>query len=132
MKLKASAIVISVVSVVALVAFAGTPGSTTAASARIGTEISVHPTENPGLWVGEATVSDLETGEILAQPRVQLRAGDTAELRSKGRLGEGPENEMEVLLEVSVGEAGDQAEYSSKVWVGGEVVSKQSASFRLG
>lgn len=89
------------------------------------------PTDEPGIWMGEATVSDIETGEVLAQPRVRFKTGEQAKLRSDGALGPDPMDEYHVVLEVSVGEAGETATCTSSVFIGGEIVSKQSASFKL-
>lgn len=98
---------------------------------RISTEISVFPSDDLPVMICEATVSNIETGEILTQPRVSFEPGQPAKLRSGGRLSDDPKDEYLVLLEVSVGEASDTATYTSTVSVGGEVVSNQMASFKL-
>lgn len=97
----------------------------------ISTQVSIFPGEDPGVMVCEATVSNIETGEVLTQPRVTFKPGQPAKLRSGGRLSDESKDEFYVLLEVSVGEAGDTANYTSTVSIGGEVVSKQVASFKL-
>ncbi len=123
-----SAILILVASLVAL---AGDTPSKSDPSGRISTEISVFPTEEPDVWMGEAIVTDIETGEILTQPQLRFKTGEEAKLRSGGMLGPDAEDEFYVLLEVFVGEAGEIARYTSSVTIGGETVSKQSASFKL-
>lgn len=116
---------------VSLVAVGGDMTAGTGASGRISTEISIFPTDEPGIWMGEATVIDIKTGEVLAQPQVRFTTGEQAKLRSGGRLSPDPRDEYHVVLEVSVGEAGETATYTSSVTIGGEVVSLQSATFRL-
>ena len=117
--------------VASVAAVAGDTPTETTAIGRISTELSVFPTDEPDVWMAEATVSDIETGETLTQPRVRFKSGEEAKMRSGGMLSSDPQDEYYVLLEVFVGEAGENAKCTSSVTVGGEVVSRQSASFKL-
>jgi hypothetical protein len=131
MKRQTLAISAILILVASLLAVAGDTATKSEPSGRISTEISVFPTDQPDVWMGEAIVTDIETGEILTQPRVRFNSGEEAKLRTGGMLGPDAKDEYYVLLEVFVGAAGENAKYTSTVSIGGEIVSKQSASFKL-
>jgi len=98
---------------------------------RTTTKISVSPGNESGVMVCQATVTDVSTGEILAQPTLRFRKGEPAKLATAMQLGPDSADNVEFTIEVDVSEDGKTLSYSSAVVLNGNLVSGQEVSFNL-
>ena len=75
-----------------------------------------------------ATISDLRTGEVLAEPKLIASAGKRAQVQAGAT---GIAGMITVEFTVTVADAGDVAEYTSQVKDNGVVISSQSATLAV-
>jgi hypothetical protein len=93
---------------------------------RIGLELDVQPAKSPAdAYVATAVIKDLDSGDVVSAPRVTLRKGEEAKVRS------GVEPGADISLTVLVNNEEDQGIYSCEVRRGGKVISSQRATFRF-
>ena len=100
-------------------------------SGRIGSEVSISPSDTPGIMICEVTITDLATGEILSSPRVTFKPGQPATIRSGVKMSPDSNEEYYILMEVVVSEDAKSASYTSTISLHGEVISKQAAHFKF-
>jgi hypothetical protein len=100
-------------------------------SGRISSEVSVFPSDLSGFWIGEATITDSVTGDVLATPKMTFKAGKEARMQTVIEPGGDAESRYGVDMRVLVSMGGDAAEYGLTISVGDDVVSEQAATLRL-
>lgn len=97
------------------------------AVARVAMDVDVRPVHGQaGRFLLASTVTDLDTGEVLAKPRMTIAAGQPAHLRLGGRRG--------WSLELGVAANGDsrRATYDATFSRHGRVLSRQHLALDLG
>lgn len=91
-----------------------------------GTEVSVSPdADGDGIWNCQATLEDLASGEVLSAPTIAFAAGEEASVQS------GLSSDMIWELRVEVAADGSQAQWSSEVTLGEQVLSVSSGKVRF-
>lgn len=117
---------------VSLAASAGAdPGASSAGDwrdARPDAQVHVSRGSAPGTYDVKATIADLRSGKVLAQPRLVARAGQPAvvDVGAKGAQGM-----VSVHLTVTVASSGDTAAYTGEVRDNDVVVSAQRATLAV-
>ena len=92
-----------------------------------GIELKLAPKEGAaGLFVCEATVTDLSTGKVVAAPRVEFQQGKSGTTITDDETGK-----REVLLTVGVEGNATRAAYTVEVRQGDALVSSQKGSVKL-
>lgn len=100
-------------------------------SGKISAEVSVFPSDLDEFWIGEATIIDSVTGDVLATPKMTFRAGKEARVQTVIEPGGDVESAYGVDMRVLVSTGGDAAEYGLTISVGDDIVSQQAATIRL-
>lgn len=91
-----------------------------------GTEISIAPdSDGNGLWKCEAFLKDVGSGEVLSAPTIVFAAGEKANVQS------GVPSDLLWELEVQVSADAGEAQWSSKVTMGDQVLSLSTGTVRL-
>lgn len=98
------------------------------AGARPSVQITVAHGTTPDTYNINAVVSDLRTGNVLAEPVLVTRAGTPARAEIGGV---GVKGMMSVAFTVTVDPSGQTAAYSSEVRDNAEVVASQNATLAV-
>lgn len=118
--------------VISLAASAGTdqgvPSADDWLNARPDAQVRVSRGSAPGTYDVKATISDLRSGKVLAQPQLVARAGQPAVVDVSAR---GAEGMVSVRFTVTVAPSGDTAAYTSEIRNDDVVVSAQSATLAV-
>jgi len=97
---------------------------------HIGVEVEARPAEaGSRLYVIQAQVTDLDTGELLSAPRIRALRGDEAMVRTSFIAPSGTPTQLEMGFLVS--EDGKSLSYSWTLTSNGKVVSSHKAEFGL-
>jgi hypothetical protein len=97
---------------------------------HIGVEVSASPAEDdPELYVIQAQVTDLDSGELISAPRVHARRGDEAMVRTSFVAPGGEPTNLEMSFLIS-GD-GKTISYSWTLTSNGKVLSSHRAEFGL-
>ena len=97
---------------------------------HIGVEVSARPVEDhPALYVIQAQVTDLDSGELISAPRIHARRGDEANART-GFVAPGGEPTM-IEMSFLISEDGKNISYSWTLTRDGKVLSSHTAEFSL-
>lgn len=87
--------------------------------------LEMEPGTDSGSYDVVATVSDLRSKRVLAQPRLQVQAGST------GVIEAGDAGTVSLRLEVGVDSTATRATWSFELREGGELVGEQRAGLML-
>ena len=102
-------------------------GSAPAPLERVGVEVAIGLADpEQAIYECTAVVTDLATNRVISAPRVLVRAGEDAKVRTGTQPG------LEVLITVSVNAEQTVARYEARVTRDGEVVSSQKVRIALG
>jgi len=122
-------IAVSIVTVLAGLgwgAAANTPGPLATPSAALGIEVDVKPAEGaPGRFVVSSVVIDLESGAVIAKPRLVVAANKPA------RIETGNAGKWTLQISVVADGASRKAAYDASFTREGKLVSKQRVSVNL-
>jgi hypothetical protein len=102
-------------------------------SDRLGLEVHVtRDAATAGMYVCEAVVTDLKSGAVLSRPRVQVRAGSSAEMTAgvQPRSADA-QSAIELSISVSITTGGNVADYAVDYRRGGELYFTQKVKFQL-
>jgi hypothetical protein len=106
-----------------------------AVAGKIGIELDVEPAPTklaggrPGMYVASAFIRDLDTMEVISAPRITVRKGDEATIRSSIPRADGEPWLLEMKLLIA--DDRSKVSYSWTITQGSEIVSSQSAEFGL-
>lgn len=87
-------------------------------------EVSLVPGSRTGLYICEAQVKDLDSGEVIAAPRIVGKAGAPATASTRS-------GDLLTVLKVSVDSATSMGTAELTVSRGGKVVASQKSHLRL-
>jgi hypothetical protein len=120
---------VSIVAVLAGLGFGATanmPGPPPTPSASLGIEIDVKPAEGtPGQFLVSSVVTDLESGTVIAKPRLTVGANRAA------RIETGNAGKWSLQINVVADGASRKATYDASFRREGKLVSKQRVSMNL-
>lgn len=126
MKNSISAVAVAVVAALGVGASANMPGPPPTPSASLGIEVDVKPAEGkPGQFLLSSVVTDLESNQVIAQPRLLIGANKPA------RIETGAEGKWSLQINVTADGASRKAAYDATFSRGGKLVSKQRVSVNL-
>ena len=123
--------IVAVFAVVSLVglglgATAQMPGPPPTPSAALGIELDVKPAEGkPGQFLVSSVVTDLETGAVIAKPRLIVAANKAA------RIETGNEGRWMLQINVMADGSSRKATYDASFTREGKLVSRQRVSVNL-
>ncbi len=125
MKRTIAALAVAVLAGLGLGATANMPDPQPTPSAALGIEVEVKPANVPGQFLVSSVVTDLESGAIIAQPRLLVAANKPARIET-GNVGKW-------LLQISVTADGPsrKATYEASFTREGKLISKQRVSVNL-
>jgi hypothetical protein len=97
---------------------------------HIGVEVSARPVEDhPELYVIQARVTDLDSGELISAPRVHTRKGDEAKIKTGFVAPSGNPTSLEMSFLIA--DDGKKISYSWTLTSNGKVLSSHKAEFGL-
>jgi len=124
MKKTVAALSIAVIASLGLGATANMPGPPPTPSASLGIEVDVKPAEG-GKFLVSSVVTDLESGAVIAKPRLTVAANKPA------RIETGNEGKWMLQISVTADGASRKATYDASFTREGKLVSKQRVSVNL-
>ncbi len=91
------------------------------------------PGNEPGTMVFSATISDLDTGEVLSAPTHRFNEGESSNYITilEGRTSPSDASSYKLVFKFDVGANGETATYSYTVTVGGTLRSSHTATYAL-
>ena len=120
------AVSILVVLTLGLGATASMPGPPTTPSASLGIELDVKPADGtPGQFVISSVVTDLETGAVIAKPRLTVAANKPA------RIETGNGSKWTLQINVMADGSSRKATYDASFTREGKLVSRQRVAVNL-